>query len=909
MTALAIGHSPEGRPWRGRPRAAGPPPPAPQREDGAVGTWSLIGRDAELRHLGSLIISPECPGVVLAGPAGVGKTRLAVEALALAEQAGLAVGRTIATKSAASLPFGALAHLLPAEAETDLSTDWSGLLRRSAAALIERARGRRFCLLVDDAHLLDEASATLVYHLAVTGTAFLLITVRSGEAAPDSVVALWKDDLLERVEIEGLRGAAVEALVSTMLNGIVDPLAVAHLATRSQGNVLFLRELVRGALQDGTLRDEGGLWRLGGPLHPSDRVTELVDARLGGLDQSQVDVLEIVSLGEPLGWTELTMLADPDVAEALERDGLLASRFDGRRLNVRLAHPLYADVLQARIGAVRVRKILRMLAEAVEATGARRREDILRVATWRLTGGGGDPDLMLSAAQTARWRYDFPLAERLARAAIDAGGAFEARFTAAQLASRQGRSDEAEVALEALRGEAADDTQRGRVLIAQLDNYLYASRPEDGLRVVAESTALISSQEWRDEVTARGTWVLLTSRSLRETVEAGSPLLSRVTGSARVWTTLPVSYALAKMGQNEAALRLIDDGYATHLALPAQLEWYPWFHLFVRYEALTYAGRFEEAVSLAREQYDCALRDQSPEAQAIFALQFARTVADRGWATSAVRYAQEARARFTELGRLNWIRDVLPVLAVAHAFAGQAREAGAALADLDELGPPNAYAATDAVTARAWAAVADNDVPTAKRLFREAAALGESTGERVAAASALHGLARVGDARGALPGLEGLAGVVEGELMQRRLEHVRGLVRGDAAALEEASEAFERLGADLLAAEAAADAAVTWRKGGYPKKAAVIERTALGRARRCEQPRTPALQNIEGRVHLTPAERETALLAAAGRSNKQIAEQLVLSVRSIENRLQHVYEKLGVSRREDLAGILLDEDD
>jgi DNA-binding CsgD family transcriptional regulator len=48
---------------------------------------------------------------------------------------------------------------------------------------------------------------------------------------------------------------------------------------------------------------------------------------------------------------------------------------------------------------------------------------------------------------------------------------------------------------------------------------------------------------------------------------------------------------------------------------------------------------------------------------------------------------------------------------------------------------------------------------------------------------------------------------------------------------------------------------------------------------------------------LTPGEHQTAVLAAAGHSNKSIADELVLSVRSVENRLQRVYEKLGISSR------------
>ena len=67
---------------------------------------------------------------------------------------------------------------------------------------------------------------------------------------------------------------------------------------------------------------------------------------------------------------------------------------------------------------------------------------------------------------------------------------------------------------------------------------------------------------------------------------------------------------------------------------------------------------------------------------------------------------------------------------------------------------------------------------------------------------------------------------------------------------------------------------------------------------------TPALSPIESREQLTGAERETALLAAAGRTNKEIAAELQLSVRTVDNRLQRVYTKLGISRRADLAELV-----
>src|SRR5260370_681147 len=89
----------------------------------------------------------------------------------------------------------------------------------------------------------------------------------------------------------------------------------------------------------------------------------------------------------------------------------------------------------ARAAPVRAPEMVRELAEVIESKGAHRREDVLRVATWRLAGGDVDPERTLAAAVIARWRYDFPLAERLARRAVQAGAGFDAGLLAAQSAA------------------------------------------------------------------------------------------------------------------------------------------------------------------------------------------------------------------------------------------------------------------------------------------------------------------------------------------------------------------------------------------------------------------------------------------------------------------------------------------
>ncbi|HVE26950.1 MAG TPA: LuxR C-terminal-related transcriptional regulator [Sporichthya sp.] len=870
--------------------------------------WPLVGRTEVLRSLREAVVDPGRRGLVLAGPAGVGKSRLAAEVLALAERAGLATARVTATKASSGIPLGALAPVLPAQqVEPGAVDDRADLLRRYAAALVERYGARRLVLLVDDAHHLDDISATLVHQLAESRQVLVLLTVRTGEPAPDAIVALWKDSLAERLELGGLTEAAIGEVLSWVLSGPVDEAAVADFARRSRGNVLFLRELVHGALDDGALAGDGGVWRLTGDLHPTDRLVELVEARLSGLAPEERELLEIVSFAEPVGPGELAALGSLEIAERLERRGLLASSRQQRRIVVTLGHPLYGEVLRAKVPALRARTIARSLAEQVEATGARRREDALRVATWRLVGGGAQPGAMLHAAELARWRYDFSLAEELASAAVAAGAGFEAEVLAAQLAALQGRSAEAADALAALAGRAETAGQRGRVALTRLDNrVIYAGTIDEGLRIAEEAEAALAGTPWEDEIASRRCALLVAREGPRAAAALAEPLLARATGEALVWACMPGSYSLARTGRIEAALDAARRGRATQAELPVPMDWYPWMHRFYEGEALAHAGRLRDAVALATEQYHAGVAESSIEAQAMFSWQLAKTVADRGHVDAAVRRAQMAIALYRQLDRPQFVEFCLIYLALGLSIGRRPAEAAQALAAHDGLGTvePSFFMGTDLWHARGWAEVAAGNLPAGGDMFRSAAEIGERIGDLVGAATALHSLARIGHAKEVATRLTDLAAGIEGDLAAGRAVHARGLADRDPESLEAVSEAFDGLGADLLAAEAAADAAVAWRRRGDQRNGSAAERRAGWLASRCDGADTPALRGGEARARLTAAEWEAAQLAASGRSNKQIAEHLVVSVRTIENRLQHVYGKLGISSRAELATAL-----
>lgn len=329
-----------------------------------------------------------------------------------------------------------------------------------------------------------------------------------------------------------------------------------------------------GALETGALAVEGGIWHLSGGMRPTTRLVELVALRLGNLTGPQLAVLELLTLGEPLGQAELAALADPASVEILERRGLVASHRDGRRVELRFAHHIFGDVVRTGISAHRERVIARSLADVIEATGGRRRDDTLRVASLRLIDGRGSAELLISGAIAARARHDSSLTEQLARAAIHEGAGFEARFVAAEAAHLQGRPTQAEHELAVLAADAASDADRARVALLRFDNAFFLQGRAD-FGVLDEATAAITDPFWLDELLAGRLNVLAASQGPRSAIEAASALIQRPESVPHTAMHLMI-YGLARLGRLDEAIRLTTPPPACSVIPAASEEWGQW---------------------------------------------------------------------------------------------------------------------------------------------------------------------------------------------------------------------------------------------------------------------------------------------------------------------------------------------
>lgn len=130
--------------------------------------------------------------------------------------------------------------------------------------------------------------------------------------------------------------------------------------------------------------------------------------------------------------------------------------------------------------------------------------------------------------------------------------------------------------------------------------------------------------------------------------------------------------------------------------------------------------------------------------------------------------------------------------------------------------------------------------------------------------------------------------------------------KGNAEALASCALRFGELGADLFEAEAYASAASAADRAGRNRDGHRLRALAGEAAGRCEGlTRLPfATTGAHRPPGLSRREQEVVRLAAARRTNREIADELMLSERTVENHLYRAFGKLGVTTRAELAAVL-----
>jgi DNA-binding NarL/FixJ family response regulator len=897
---------------------------------------SLVGREAELGAVETFLRSEQPCALAIAGEPGIGKTTLWQEAVERARTQGARVLVARPTESEARLAFAGLADLLadvPDELFARLpepqrvGLDAALLRAASARAPGRRVVGAGFLTLlrelageaevvcaVDDLQWLDASSAAVVeFALRRLGEEPVrgLFSVRATELARPPIPALERDRQIEHLELGPLSVAALHRVLTQELGSTFPRPTLVRIAQAAGGNPLYAIEIARELNRRGAHDVSSAI-----PV-PQD-LDALVRARVRALPVEARDaLLRAATLARPD-----TETIDPAELAPAEEAGLVRIEADGR---IEFVHPLFASAVYSAAPAARLREAHRAVADLAHDPEERARHLALAAAG----PDAGVAQELQTAARHARMRGSPDSAAELTGLALrllpsDSPARPELQLDLAEQLHLSSDFPAARALLEELRTTLPPGDLRARALLALVDIDYWGTGESAATALAEEALA-----DARDPV-------LKARCHAAVALYAGTVDLPKAAASARQALALLEAVPDPDPGLLAAALSarvradlFLGDGFDRDTAMralaleeispPATVDTRVVFKLgqWLRYiddldgarasleEAeqqareegdessfanillnrvivATWGGDLAEAEDLAERMVDAF--DQHGVGAEAGSIWHAYVDAYAGRVESVREAAAKADPREL-MGTALWSR----CLGLAELAAGETERADRHLAEaLDvferiSFREPAVWRVDgDAIEA----ALTVGDVDRAQSLlgrFEERAARSQipwslavsarcralvlaAQGDLDAAADALE-RALAEHERCPMPFERARTLLAQGRL-QRRLKHKRQ----SRLALDEARELF------------AAEGAETW-------VARVDEELGRVTVRRAPE-------------ELSATELRIAQLAAEGLTNQAIAEQVFVSVKTVESNLKRAYRKLGISSRAQLARAL-----
>jgi DNA-binding CsgD family transcriptional regulator len=888
----------------------------------------LIGRDVERARITALLDAARdgrSGALVLRGEAGIGKTALldhaahAPDFLVLGAQ-GLETEAEIAFAGLHDLlgPIVEARGRLPGPQADALGSALSldagppaehlavcaGVLGLLAAA----SEDRPVLAIVDDAHLLDRASADAMAFAARRlrhERVVMLFAIREDE--PSSFTTDGIDDLrLDRL------GDDAAALLMDDRRGSLEPEARSRVLALAQGNPLAILELPD---QLGAERDSGSREP---SLRPGSLITRAFGRRIGRLPAGSRTALTLAAAYDDDDLHTILRAGriagiGLDAFAGAEAAGVIA--IGGDTLTFR--HPLVRAAAYAEATPAERRDAHRALAEALVD-----RSTEARWAWHRALAAVGPDEPAATALEVVAGSSDSASAsaralEEAARLSVDKASRTRRLIAAALAAEAAGRLRMAESLAEDARPDAADPLQRaeldhllGRIwsldgdVARAVDILTSGARsvapldPDRAARMLADAVDIAIDDLDRAELLARE------AVGLHRTDRASEQLVMLRFGDVLGWRG-DAENAAAAWGRS-ADLADSDDAWSLRLGA----------------EALFSAGSDDEAVVVARAGVDLA-RARGQLTALTQSLEFmALADARRGHLLDALDAATEGLDLVTALGQVRdersmsgtvaWIEGSLGRDEACRAHATRATVLSARLGIPDPRRPglgvlELALGRPDVAATTLLASVSDLD-----RIGADAIAPCSFVPSLV---EALVGSGRgaeaipIAQAYGLVADRSGLSG--PGALALR----CRGLATGSVADLRVAVEMHAAIGNSYEAARTQLCIGQLLRRRGDRRdarsslRAALDAFDALGAIAWSEQARSelePAGASSRGRAptasnDLTPQERNVARLVAAGLTNREIAERLFVTTNTVETHLRHIFQKLEVTSRTQLA--------
>ncbi|ORA53001.1 helix-turn-helix transcriptional regulator [Mycolicibacterium chubuense] len=859
--------------------------------------WPLIGRSGEMASIEAALSASSGSGVLVCGPTGVGKSRLVREALARAADRGWQTRWTAGTSSAQAIPLGAFTAWAPSGVG-----DTVALLRGVLDALTAPSPPAPVVIGIDDIDLFDDLSTFVVHQIVQQRLAKVVITVRAGDAIPTAVQEVLKAGDFDRLELAPMSAQDTAALVAAALDGRVDAVTARQLWELTRGNVFYLQHIVEQSVADGGLVLENGCWRWSGDPAVPPGLADLIESRIGALPEQVGDVVDVLSVGEPLDLPVLARITDMAAIEEAECRGLVTLEPAGGAVEARVAHPLYGQVRRRRAPQSRLRRLRGLV--AAELAAVPECDDVrvvVRRATLELDSDrAADTGLLIRAAHGAVWLGDLPLADRIAAAAERAGTGPEPKLVRGHALSWLGHGGDADAVLAGIETAGLPDRDRARLAFLRASNMLWALADPVRAKQIIDAASDVTAPEARTYVDGFLTVYWFAMDRPAEALLTAEHLALRdipVVGAELAWA---LTHIAADAGHTSDAVAVAEAGYevaARSLDAPHMI-----FNIAdAHVSALLYAGQVSEARDVAdrMRRQAASLPGVAPLLGAAVA---GRAALGAGDLETACRLLEQAVEGLSGPHPIGWGYRYRIPYATALAIRGLTDDALAVLAPLAENRREFRLLDYERSLAEAWISAGQGAVSEAICALQATAVRCREAGRFAEEVMVLQIATQFGD-RTAAQRLGELASVVEGPRVGLATRFASAAHADDAAELAVLADEFEQMGDRVGAVDAAAHAARAYRRHDRKGSALAYSARADALADACGGVRTVALRQSSEKVPLTEREIEIAMLIGEGLSNRAVADRLTLSPRTVESHIYRAMAKTGTTSREELAAL------
>ncbi|MCU1510552.1 MAG: hypothetical protein JWO34_392 [Arthrobacter sp.] len=850
-------------------------------------------------------------GVVLVGEHGAGKSFIAQRAL---EQLGpdYTVIQVRGSSISSKLPYGALSVLLNDLDASHLEHPLM-VLRGLTQVLHNKAQGRSIILFVDNAHDLDELSSMMVAQLSAGAHVTLLAACVDLPHVGGDIMGLWKDDLLRRMDLPPFDFSEVAASLSHEYGGQFSHTAARALWSASGGNALFLHSLAREQIKLGTIARQDGVWVLGnGPIALTGEIRDVVKARLNRLSPGQRDVFELLALAGAVPLQTLMNIADPQDMDALQERAMIHVSHEHPPM-VSVANRLSAGIVASVVPPGRSAELRRRLTAVLQDSEQPDAGGSAGVG-WALDCGEQvSTELALAAARMANNSSDPAAALRFLHEIQGRGAGSRVAVESVHAHLSANNSDSARRVLFTLDSSAGEDIPLAdwaslQLLRAELDKRSDSTAADAKARL-QEIARRLSAEPDEDQTVLDTAWQRLRLAEAELAVFEGryqevlsmtdNPDGSLLDTEAGILTASLRCEAMAVTGNVVAAFglgkQIIAAAGSVPLADRAMREIRGRFLLLM----LLSAKYREAAVFLAGSS---GTADPQERLGGMFEIGQGVLDLHAGLLDEALPRLRAGMGQLLAQDPDSVAGLGIAAFAYAAALQGDEETASLQLAELAQLQPHASWLVGRMTRYFELCALAE----LGQRATAIRALVAEADRDTGSAALApgllfLSAAARLGDRQVALK-LGSLAVRVTGIFAGLCVRLSEGVKESDSGQLLAVSKDSDSAGNAIFARDAARKSVSSANDAGNRIALRIGQRTQQSLDDRFGSPKN-GLHSLTTST-LTARECEVAVRAAAGTSNRKIAEQMHVSVRTVEGHLYQVYSKLHVASRSELKDVI-----